>query len=159
MGAPRTISDEQVESVVTTTLETMPTDATHWSTRSMASRSGMSYASVRRIWHAFGLQPHRVETFKLSNDPQFIEKVRDIVGLYLHPPDRALVLCVDEKSQIQALDRTQPILPLAPGVAERRTDGTGRRNSSVFSTASTARCRTHSMSTWSSTTTARTRRR
>ncbi len=120
-GAPRTISDEQVETVVTTTLETMPTDATHWSTRSLASRSGLSYASVRRIWHAFGLQPHRVETFKLSTDPQFIEKVRDIVGLYLNPPEKALVLCVDEKSQIQALDRTQPILPLAPGVAERRT--------------------------------------
>jgi transposase len=87
----------------------------------MAARSGLSYVSVRRIWHAFGLQPHRVETFKLSTDPQFIEKVRDIVGLYLNPPDKALVLCVDEKSQIQALDRTQPILPLAPGVAERRT--------------------------------------
>ena len=120
-GAPRRISDEQVEAVVNATLETMPDDATHWSTRSMAARSGLSYASVRRIWHAFGLQPHRVETFKLSTDPQFIEKVRDIVGLYLNPPDKALVLCVDEKSQIQALDRTQPILPLAPGVAERRT--------------------------------------
>jgi len=120
-GAPRRISDEQVEAVVNATLETMPDDATHWSTRSMGARSGLSYASVRRIWHAFGLQPHRVETFKLSTDPQFIEKVRDIVGLYLNPPDKALVLCVDEKSQIQALDRTQPILPLAPGVAERRT--------------------------------------
>ena len=120
-GAPRRISDEQVEAVVNATLETMPDDATHWSTRSMAAHSGLSYASVRRIWHAFGLQPHRVETFKLSTDPQFIEKVRDIVGLYLNPPDKALVLCVDEKSQIQALDRTQPILPLAPGVAERRT--------------------------------------
>ena len=120
-GAPRRISDEQVEAVVTTTLETMPSDATHWSTRSLAAKSGISYASVRRIWHAFGLQPHRVETFTLSNDPQFIAKVRDIVGLYLHPPDKALVLCVDEKSQIQALDRSQPILPLAPGMAERRT--------------------------------------
>ncbi len=120
-GAPRKVSDEQVESVVTATLETMPRDATHWSTRSMASVSGISYASVRRIWHAFGLQPHRVETFKLSNDPQFIEKVRDIIGLYLNPPTKAIVLCVDEKGQIQALDRTQPILPMAPGVAERRT--------------------------------------
>ena len=120
-GAPRQISDDQVEAVVNATLESMPTDATHWSTRSMATRSGLSYASVRRIWHAFGLQPHRTETFKLSTDPQFIEKVRDIVGLYLDPPDRAMVLCVDEKSQIQALDRTQPILPMAPGLPERRT--------------------------------------
>ncbi|SRR5712692_3810396 len=120
-GAPRQVSDEQVETVLTQTLETMPRDATHWSTRSMAAASGLSHTTVRHIWNAFGLQPHRVETFKLSNDPQFVEKVRDIVGLYLNPPDRALVLCVDEKSQIQALDRTQPILPLAPGVAERRT--------------------------------------
>src|SRR2546426_3941298 len=120
-GAPRTISDEQVETVVTTTLETMPRDATHWSTRSLAAKSGISYASVRRIWHAFGLQPHRVETFTLSNDPQFIAKVRDIVGLYLNPPDQALVLCVDEKSQIQALDRSQPVLPMRPGQVERRT--------------------------------------
>ncbi len=120
-GAPRTIADAQVEAVVTATLETMPRDATHWSTRTMAAQMGISHASVRRIWQAFGLQPHRVEAFKLSNDPQFIEKVRDIVGLYLHPPDRALVLCVDEKSQIQALDRTQPILPLVPGLPERRT--------------------------------------
>jgi len=121
VGAPRRITDEQVEEVVTTTLEAMPKDATHWSTRSMAAKTGISHASVHRVWQAFGLQPHRVETFKLSNDPQFIEKVRDIVGLYLNPPARALVLCVDEKSQIQALDRTQPILPLAPGMAERRT--------------------------------------
>jgi transposase len=120
-GAPRTIGDDQVEAVLTTTLEAMPPNATHWSTRSLASRTGISHASVRRIWQAFGLQPHRVESFKLSPDPQFIEKVRDIVGLYLHPPDKALVLCVDEKSQIQALDRTQPILPLAPGIPQRQT--------------------------------------
>src|SRR5712692_4381415 len=120
-GAPRTIGDDQVEAVLTTTLEAIPPHATHWSTRSLASRTGMSHASVRRIWQAFGLQPHRVESFKLSPDPQFIEKVRDIVGLYLAPPVKALVLCVDEKSQIQALDRTQPILPLAPGIPERRT--------------------------------------
>ncbi|HEY9287180.1 MAG TPA: IS630 family transposase [Candidatus Dormibacteraeota bacterium] len=120
-GAPRTIRDDQVETVLTMTLETMPPNATHWSTRSLAARSGISHASVRRIWQAFGLQPHRVESFKLSPDPQFIEKVRDIVGLYLNPPDKALVLCVDEKSQIQALDRTQPILPLAPGVPQRQT--------------------------------------
>jgi transposase len=121
VGAPRRISDEKVEEVLTATLETMPKAATHWSTRVMAAQTDISYASVRRIWHAFGLQPHRVETFKLSPDPQFIEKVRDIVGLYLNPPDKALVLCVDEKSQIQALDRTQPILALAPGLPERRT--------------------------------------
>ncbi len=120
-GAPRTVADEKVEEVVTATLEELPRDATHWSTRGMAERSGLSHTTVRRIWHAFGLQPHRVENFKLSNDPQFIEKVRDIVGLYLNPPEAALVLCVDEKAQIQALDRTQPILPLGPGVAERRT--------------------------------------
>jgi transposase len=121
VGAPRSIGDEEVEAVVTATLETMPRDATHWSTRSLAAQTGISYASVRRIWHAFGLQPHRVETFKLSTDPQFIAKVRDIVGLYLNPPDKALVLCADEKAQIQALDRTQPILPIAPGLPERRT--------------------------------------
>jgi len=120
-GAPRQITDEKIERVVVMTLETMPSEATHWSTRSLASRSGISHASVRRIWQAFGLQPHRIETFKLSPDPQFIEKVRDIVGLYLNPPDHALVLCVDEKSQIQALDRTQPILPLAPGIPQRQT--------------------------------------
>jgi len=120
-GAPRKISDERVERVVATTLESLPRDATHWSTRSMARATGMSQSAVGRIWRAFGLQPHRVETFKLSKDPLFIEKVRDIVGLYLHPPDRALVLCVDEKSQIQALDRTQPLLPMRPGYAERRT--------------------------------------
>ena len=120
-GAPRTITDEQVERVVVKTLEETPTDATHWSTREMARQAGMSQTSVRRIWRAFGLKPHLTETFKLSSDPQFIEKVRDIVGLYLDPPEHAVVLCVDEKPQVQALDRTQPILPLRPGVPERRT--------------------------------------
>jgi len=120
-GAPRRLSDRMVEHVITQTLETTPRDATHWSTRSMAKATGMSQSAVARIWKAFALQPHRVETFKLSKDPLFIEKVRDIVGLYLAPPDRALVLCVDEKSQIQALDRTAPVLPLRPGQAERRT--------------------------------------
>ncbi|MDR7519355.1 MAG: IS630 family transposase, partial [Armatimonadota bacterium] len=111
-GAPRSITDADVARVITLTLETRPADATHWSTRSIARRAGMSQSAVSRIWRAFGLQPHRTETFKLSQDPLFIEKVRDIVGLYLNPPDQALVLCVDEKSQIQALDRTQPLLPM-----------------------------------------------
>ena len=120
-GAPRRIGDDQVETVVVKTLETTPRNATHWSTRSMAAATGMSRPTVSRIWRAFGLQPHRTSTFKLSNDPQLVEKVRDIVGLYLNPPDRALVLCVDEKSQIQALDRTQPVLPMRPGQTELRT--------------------------------------
>ena len=120
-GAPRLISDAKVERAVTLTLESTPTEATHWSSRLMAKRSGLSRSTVQRIWRAFALQPHRSETFKLSTDPLFIDKVRDIVGLYLNPPDRALVLCVDEKSQIQALDRTQPLLPMRPGQAERRT--------------------------------------
>ncbi len=120
-GRPRTVTDADVERVVTLTLETTPKDATHWSTRSMARRAGLSHNTVSRIWRAFALQPHRTETFKLSADPLFIEKVRDIVGLYLNPPDRALVLCLDEKSQIQALDRTRPLLPLRPVQAERRT--------------------------------------
>ena len=120
-GAPRRITDRDVERVVVRTLESKPKDATHWSTRSMAAATGMSQSAISRIWRAFALQPHRVETFKLSNDPLFVEKVRDIVGLYLYPPDKALVLCIDEKSQIQALDRTQPMLPMRPGQAERRT--------------------------------------
>ena len=120
-GRPRMIDDADVERVIALTLETTPRDATHWSTRSMARRSGLSHNTVSRIWRAFALQPHRTETFKLSANPLFIEKVRDIVGLYLDPPDRALVLCVDEKSQIQALDRTRPLLPLRPGQVERRT--------------------------------------
>ena len=120
-GRPRMIDDADVERVIALTLEATPKDATHWSTRSMARLSGLSDNTVSRIWRAFALQPHRTETFKLSVDPLFIEKVRDIVGLYLNPPDRALVLCVDEKSQVQALDRTRPLLPLRPGQAERRT--------------------------------------
>jgi transposase len=120
-GAPRTITDTQIEDVVTQTLEAMPDHSTHWSTRLMARKTGLSQTAVVRIWRAFGLQPHRVENFKLSKDPQFVEKVRDIAGLYLNPPDRAIVLCVDEKSQVQALNRTQPILPLAPGVPARQS--------------------------------------
>jgi len=120
-GAPRQIMDADVEIVITRTLESTPRDATHWSTRSMAKECGLSQSAISRIWRAFGLQPHRTETFKLSKDPLFIEKVRDMVGLYVNPPDRALVLCVDEKSQIQALDRTQPLLPMRPGQVERRT--------------------------------------
>ena len=120
-GAPRKVSDEQVERVVTLTLESTPKGATHWSIRTMGKRVGVSRSTVNRIWRAFGLQPHRDETFKLSTDPLFIEKVRDIVGLYLNPPERALVLSVDEKSQIQALDRTQPLLPMSLGYPEQRT--------------------------------------
>jgi transposase len=120
-GAPRSITDDAVEAVVVKTLETTPKGATHWSTRQMARVVGVSHDSVRRIWNAFGLKPHLTQHFQLSNDPLLIEKVRDIVGLYMSPPDNALVLCVDEKSQIQALNRTQPLLPLRPGQAERRT--------------------------------------
>ncbi len=120
-GRPRRIGDEKVEEVVTRTLESAPKGATHWSTRSMAAEVGLSQTAISRIWRAFGLQPHRVESFKLSTDPLFVDKVRDVVGLYLDPPERALVLCVDEKSQIQALDRSQPILPMLPGVPERAT--------------------------------------
>jgi transposase len=120
-GAPRRVSDEQVERVVIQTLESTPRGQTHWSTRELAKASGLSRMTVSRIWRAFGLQPHRSDTFKLSPDPLLIEKVRDIAGLYIHPPDHALVLCVDEKSQIQALDRTQPLLPMQPGQLERGT--------------------------------------
>jgi transposase len=121
LGAPRSITDARVEEVITKTLESMPGNSTHWSTRLMAQKTGLSQTAIVRIWRAFGLQPHRVENFKFSKDPQFVEKVRDIVGLYLNPPDRAMVLCVDEKSQVQALNRTQPILPLAPGVPARQS--------------------------------------
>jgi len=120
-GVPRSIDDAMVEAVIVATLETMPQGATHWSSRAMARSSGISTSSVQRIWRAFGLQPHRTESFKLSTDPLFVDKVRDVVGLYMSPPDHALVLCVDEKSQMQALDRTQPLLPLSPGQAERRS--------------------------------------
>jgi len=120
-GTPRKVGDEDVERVLTMTLETTPRGATHWSTRSLAKKCGMSQSTVSRIWRAFALQPHRTETFKLSKDPLFIDKVRDIVGLYMNPPDRAMVLCVDEKSQIQVLDRTSPLLPMRPGQLERRT--------------------------------------
>ena len=120
-GKPRQITDEDVERVIVKTLEGQPPNATHWSTRSMAQAMGMSQTAISRIWRAFGLKPHRTEHFKLSPDPQFIDKVRDIVGLYLNPPEAAVVLCVDEKSQIQALERSAPILPLMPGVPERQT--------------------------------------
>jgi transposase len=120
-GAPRKISDATVERIVTTTLESTPSDATHWSTRDLAKRIGVSQSTVSRIWRAFNLQPHRIESFRLSNDPLFVEKVRDIVGLYMNPPDRAVVLSVDEKSQIQALERAQPLLPMRPGQPELHT--------------------------------------
>jgi transposase len=120
-GQPRKITDEKVEEVIVKTLETTPKDATHWSTRAMAAEVGLNQTAVHRIWKAFGLQPHRQDSWKLSKDPLFIDKVRDVVGLYLNPPERAVVLCVDEKSQIQALDRTAPILPMLPGTPERAT--------------------------------------
>lgn len=120
-GAPRSIGDDAIEHVVVRTLESTPRGATHWSTRAMAQATGLSHMAISRIWRAFGLQPHRSETFKLSPDPLLVPKVRDIVGLYLNPPEHAVVLSVDEKSQIQALDRTAPLLPLQPGQAERRT--------------------------------------
>jgi transposase len=120
-GVPRKITDADVERVIVKTLEEKPKNATHWSTRSMAAATGMSQSAVSRIWRAFALAPHRSQTFKLSTDPLFIDKVRDVVGLYLDPPEKALVLCVDEKSQIQALDRSQPVLPMVPGVPERRS--------------------------------------
>ncbi|MFU9039427.1 IS630 family transposase, partial [Streptomyces sp. RCH5-5] len=120
-GVPRKITDADVERVIVKTLEEKPKNATHWSTRSMAAATGMSQSAISRIWRAFALAPHRSQTFKLSTDPLFIDKVRDVVGLYLDPPEKALVLCVDEKSQIQALDRSQPVLPMVPGVPERRS--------------------------------------
>jgi transposase len=129
-GRPRTITDQKVDEVITTTLESTPVDATHWSTRSMARKVGLTHTAVGEIWRAFGLQPHRQDKFKLSGDPQFAAKVRDIVGLYLNPPERAVVLAVDEKSQIQAVDRTRPILPMLPGVPERATHDYKRHGTS-----------------------------
>jgi transposase len=129
-GQPRKITDAQVEQVITKTLESAPKHATHWSTRSMAQEVGLTQTAVSRIWRAFGLQPHRQEAWKLSKDPLFVEKVRDVVGLYLNPPERAVVLCVDEKSQIQALDRTAPILPMLPGTPERATHDYKRHGTS-----------------------------
>src|SRR5881296_1929618 len=120
-GAPRQIEDAKIEELIVRTLETTPRGATHWSTRSMAKATGFSHMTISRVWRAFGLKPHRSETFKLSPDPLLVEKVRDIVGLYLNPPHHAVVLCVDEKSQVQALDRTRPVLPLRPGLAEPQT--------------------------------------
>lgn len=132
-GPPRTVTDEQVYEVITRTLETTPPNATHWTTRSLAKELGLTQNAVWRIWNAFALQPHRQKTFKLSTDPLFVEKVRDIVGLYLNPPDRAVVLCVDEKSQVQALDRSQPLLPIRPGSPERRShDYTRHGTTSLF---------------------------
>ena len=183
-GAPRTVGDERIEAVVVRTLESVPSDATHWSSRGMAAASGLSVSTVQRIWRAFGLQPHRLESFKLSTGPEFVAKVRDVVGLYLAPPERALVLCVDEKSQIQALDRSQPMLPMRPGQAARRshdytrhgttslfaaldvataassasaTRVTARPSSASFSTRSRPMCRRASTSTWWWTTTPPTR--
>jgi transposase len=129
-GRPRTITDDQVEQVIVTTLESSPSNATHWSTRSMAAETGLSQSAVSRVWRAFGLQPHRQDTWKLSKDPQFVAKVRDVVGLYLNPPERAVVLCVDEKSQIQALDRTAPVLPMLPGTPQRATHDYQRHGTS-----------------------------
>lgn len=132
-GRPRTITDEQVERVIVTTLESKPANATHWSSRSMAAKTGMSQSAISRIWNAFGLAPHRQDSWKLSNDPQFVEKVKDVVGLYLNPPEHAVVLCVDEKSQIQALNRRAPIFPMMPGVPERAThDYTRHGTSSLY---------------------------
>lgn len=132
-GAPRTIEDERIEAVIVQTLESTPPDATHWSSRGMSRACGLSVSTVQRIWRAFGLQPHRLETFKLSTDPDFVAKVRDVVGLYVSPPAHAVVLCVDEKSQIQALDRSQPMLPMRPGQAARRShDYTRHGTTSLF---------------------------
>ncbi len=138
-GAPRQIDDDAIAETIRRTLEETPADATHWSLRSMARSTGYAPSTIHRIWQAFGLQPHRSESFKLSTDPFFVEKVRDIVGLYLNPPEQALVLCVDEKSQIQALDRTQPLLPMRPGQPERRSHDYKRHGTvSLFAALDTA---------------------
>jgi transposase len=138
-GAPRTVTDADVERVVTRTLESKPKAATHWGTRGLAEELGRSQSTVSRVWRAFGLKPHKAETSRLSTDPFFIEKVRDVVGLYMSPPDNAIVLCVDEKSQVQALDRTQPLLPTTPGQAERHThDYVRNGTTSLFAALSVA---------------------
>src|ERR1700678_261734 len=129
-GQPRKVTDAQVDEVITRTLESAPKNATHWSTRSMAKETGLTQTAVSRIWRAFGLKPHLQDTWKLSKDPLFVEKVRDVVGLYLNPPERAVVLCVDEKSQIQALDRTAPTLPMLPGTPQRATHDYERHGTS-----------------------------
>jgi transposase len=139
-GKPRSIGDEDVERVIVKTLEEQPVGATHWSTRSMAAATGMSQSAISRIWRAFGLKPHQREAFKLSPDPQFIDKVRDIVGLYLNPPQAAVVLCVDEKSQIQALDRSAPLLPLMPGVPQRASHDSIRYGTTNLYAALDAAC-------------------
>ena len=118
-GRPRVVGDDQIEALIVATLETTPPDATHWSTRSMATHLGLSQSMVSRVWRAFGLAPHKQDSWKLSKDPLFVAKVRDVVGLYLDPPERALVLCVDEKTQIQALNRTAPVFPMLPGTTVR----------------------------------------
>ena len=133
-GTPRTIDDARIEAVIVRTLESVPADATHWSSRGMARACGLSVSTVQRIWRAFGLQPHRLETFKLSTDPDFVAKVRDVVGLYVSPPAHAVVLCVDEKSQIQALDRSQPMLPMRPGQPARRRSAMAPPRCSPLST-------------------------
>jgi len=138
-GAPRKVSDKKVEAIIEKTLHDRPSDATHWSTRTLAKKARVSHTTIARVWRAFGLQPHRAETFSLSKDPLFVEKVRDIVGLYLHPPKKALVLCVDEKSQIQALDRLQPLLPMTMTTAERATHTYARHGTtSLFAALDTA---------------------
>src|SRR5437870_7869841 len=138
-GRPASITIDQVEEVVVSTLEETPKDATHWSRALMANKSGLSKSTIGRIWRDFGLKPHLSDTFKLSNDPLFVEKVVDVVGLYHNPPERAVVLCVDEKSQIQALDRSQPVLPMMPGMPERRTHDYARHGiTSLFAAFNTA---------------------
>ena len=138
-GAPRAVTDTAIEGMVTLTLESQPENATHWSTRAMARRVGMSQSMVSRVWRAFGLQPHKTDTFKLSTDPAFVDKVRDVVGLYMAPPHRAVVLCVDEKPQIQALTGTAPVLPMRPGQPERRTHDYRRQVRPTCSPPSTSR--------------------
>ncbi|MET7326313.1 IS630 family transposase [Streptomyces sp. NPDC005549] len=138
-GGPRTVTDEQVAAVVKRTLESTPKNATHWSTRAMAMEMGLSQSTVSWIWRAFGLQPRRSGTFKLSTDPYFVDNVHDVVGLYLDPPERALVFCVDDKSQIQALDRSRPVLPMMPGVPQRITHDYVRAGTTMMLLPSRAR--------------------